>query len=261
MVLVGGPGQGKSTAAASMAVGAAGAGVRVLYVSAEEGVRSSVSDRLARVGLDARASKNLSLSDARTVAELVDDLAIAKASLVVLDSLTELGIAPDMLPELLAGRSWIGTVAINGKGEARGGPLLAHVADVVVMVDRGIAKPSKNRFGVMTDIAIPGWQESRNPDGESDVSGVSQSLHGSEGRQERPALSLVRELHEPLLREGRDGLHRSSDEHTAPVERGGEPVVCGSGEPQNSDGPERVGEGVWPSGLRVIRGGIDSERI
>lgn len=259
VVLVGGPGQGKSTAAASMAVGAAGAGVRVLYVSAEEGVRSSVSDRLARVGLDARASRNLSLSDARTVAELVDDLVVAKASLVVLDSLTELGIAPDMLPELLAGRSWIGTVAINGKGEARGGPLLAHVADVVVMVDRGIAKPSKNRFGVMTDIAIPGWQESRNTDGTSDVSVVSEPPHGSEGRQERPALSLVRGLLEPTVLEGRGRLHSPSDEHAEAPERRDEPLVRGSGEPENGSGSSVAGEGVRPPGLRLLRGGPDPE--
>ena len=156
VLLFGSPGSGKSTVATRMAVDAARR-CDVLYVAAEEGQSVALRDRVRRAGCTDLAQRRLAVTDARTARELEDDLAQSSASIVVLDSLTELAISPASLVSMLADRSWIGVAHANSRGGAYGGPEYAHAVDLVVRVEAGNATPIKNRFGSFASISV--WNE------------------------------------------------------------------------------------------------------
>ena len=160
-LLVGPPGAGKSTLASAMAASAARQ-VEVLYLAVEEGHAVQLRDRLHRAGLTELAARRLSISDARTPTEVFDDLAGSKAQLVILDSSTASGLAPEAWTAAVAGRSWIATVHINSQQTVYGGQGWAHAADVVVFCKEGEAMPRKNRFGPMHSINI--WSEVNHAD-------------------------------------------------------------------------------------------------
>jgi predicted ATP-dependent serine protease len=156
VLLFGSPGSGKSTVATRMAVDAARR-CEVLYIAAEEGQSVALAERIRRAGCTDLAQRRLAVSDARDARELADDLAQSSASIVVLDSLTELSISPASLVSMLADRSWIGVSHANSRGGAYGGTEYAHAVDLVVRVEAGIATPTKNRFGGFA--AVSAWPE------------------------------------------------------------------------------------------------------
>ncbi len=154
--LVGPGGSGKSTLATQLAL-SAGRRLDVLYVSAEEGHASTLVDRLRRSGLDDLTGARVRISDARTMAELSDDLRTDRAPLVVIDSATELKAAPEALVTALLGRSWIVVSHVNSRGRTYGGESMSHAVDVVIDVADGVATPRKSRFPGKVPLRI--WPE------------------------------------------------------------------------------------------------------
>ena len=154
-VAFGPPGVGKSTLVNLLAVSAAHR-VPVLVVAAEEGHAGTLSDRLKRCGLDDTAAHRLTVSDARNLAELADDVReLPRDCVIIVDSLTELRCKPETLAELLAGHSWWCTQHVTTGGAPRGGLEASHLADIVVEVCKGgIATPRKNRWGVMDELSV-----------------------------------------------------------------------------------------------------------
>jgi len=142
--------------ATQMAISAARQ-VEVFYVAAEEGHSALLADRLERSGLDDLSGHRLRVSDARDLLELVEDLDGSVAKLVVLDSLTELRLSARSLAETMLGRCWIGIVHVNVRGGVYGGQEVAHISDVVVNVEDGLATPIKNRWGGMDPVRV--WPE------------------------------------------------------------------------------------------------------
>lgn len=151
--LKGPPGGGKSTLATRLLVSAARR-VPVLYVAAEEGHSSSLAERLERAQLDELAGRRLSISDARTLTELDEDLSRSDAAIVVVDSVTHMGVSPEQLVPMLLGRSWIVIVHLNARGESYGGNAWGGAADVSIRVEEGVATPTKNRFGPMDSMVV-----------------------------------------------------------------------------------------------------------
>ena len=151
LLLFGPPGSGKSTVATRLSVSAARR-VEVLYAAVEEGHSVALRERLVRAGLDDIAGRRLRVSDARDLAELADDL--GSASLVVIDSVSELAVSPLALVEVLGDRSWIAVQHANSRGGAHGGYEWSHATDAVVRVEAGVATPLKNRFGSMDPINV-----------------------------------------------------------------------------------------------------------
>ena len=147
----GAPGSGKSSLVTRMAVSAARR-IDVLYVAAEEGHSVALRERLARGGLDDLSSRRLRVSDARDLSELADDL--GAASLVVVDSVSELGVSPLSLVQVTGQRSWLAVQHLNARGGAHGGHEWSHAVDAVLRVEDGVATPSKNRFGPMHSINV-----------------------------------------------------------------------------------------------------------
>lgn len=151
--LKGPPGGGKSTLATKLAVSAARR-VPVLYIAAEEGHSSSLAERLERAELDELAGRRLAISDARSLAEVEEDLRQSDAAIVIVDSVTEMAVAPPQLVPMLLGRSWIVIVHLNGRGESFGGNAWAGAADASIRVEDGLATPAKNRFGPMDELEV-----------------------------------------------------------------------------------------------------------
>jgi len=154
-VAFGAPGVGKSTLVTQLAVSAARR-IPVLLIAVEEGHAGTLSERLKRCGMDDTTAHRLSVSDARSLPELADDVrSLAHDALVIVDSLTDLRCKPDTLGELLAGHSWWCTQHVTTGGAPRGGLEASHQADIVVEVRKGgIAAPTKNRWGAMDGIQV-----------------------------------------------------------------------------------------------------------
>jgi len=148
----GAPGSGKSSLVTRMAVSAARR-IDVLYVAAEEGHSVALRERLARAGLDDLSARRLRVSDARDLAELAEDLGDG-VQLVVIDSVSELGVSPVALVQVLGQRSWLAVQHLNARGGAHGGHEWSHAVDAVVRVEDGVATPAKNRFGPMHSINV-----------------------------------------------------------------------------------------------------------
>jgi predicted ATP-dependent serine protease len=154
--LLGPPGGGKSTLATRMSVSAARR-VPVLYIAAEEGHGQALVARLHRAGMDDMAAQRLRVSDARTMTEVDEDLRATDAPLVVVDSVTELGASAEQVVSALLGRSWIAVSHVNAQGASYGGQTMSHAVDVVVRVEKGVATPTKNRFGPLDPVRV--WEE------------------------------------------------------------------------------------------------------
>jgi predicted ATP-dependent serine protease len=131
--------------------------VSVLYCAVEEGHSVTLAERIDRAAPDDLARRRLRVSDARTVAEIEDDLAaVPDARLVLVDSITELRASELWIAEAMRGRSWIAVAHQNTRGTAHGGAAIEHAVDVVIDVDGGVATPRKNRYGGMAAITI--WE-------------------------------------------------------------------------------------------------------
>jgi predicted ATP-dependent serine protease len=158
VLLVGPPGSGKSTLAMQLAASAARR-VGVLVLAVEEGHSVALAERIERAGLDDLSRRRLRISDARTIAEVDDDLAAvgdAGSRVVILDSVSELRCSPTWLAEAMHGRTLIALAHANVRGTARHAVEHEHAVDAVIDIDGGVATPRKNRYGGMAAITI--WE-------------------------------------------------------------------------------------------------------
>lgn len=154
VLATGAPGGGKSTFVTGCAVGLALRGVRVLFISAEEGQSVTTTLRFSRVlgffGDPPPPTQNLMVSDHRRLAEVTAEIAAFEAGgpgVVVVDSLTALGASPAWVSELSAGKIGVLAVAhVNSAGSAYGGPRQAHDVDVVLNVADYTCSIVKSRF-------------------------------------------------------------------------------------------------------------------
>ncbi len=151
--LIGASGAGKTRCAMQMAVNAAQR-VGVLYCAADEGHSRALAERVKRAAGRRTTPRHLRVSDARNLAELADDLKDAEARLVVVDSITGFGAAPEQVAELLVGRSWIVVSQSHAKRRADQDTAFSHMVDAVIEISSGTATPLKNRFGSMKSINV-----------------------------------------------------------------------------------------------------------
>ena len=159
VALHGFPGSGKSTVGTTAAYKLADDGTPVLYVSAEEGFSDTVAERFRRVianlggRVGDRPPKLLTLSDARTVAEVERDVASwggRGKGVIVLDSVTELRPAPDWVAGLAVDHGLLLVTHLTTSGAPRGGWETAYAADVVVEVNAMVATTTKSRWSACT---------------------------------------------------------------------------------------------------------------
>jgi len=156
VLVYGPPGAGKSTLLSHLAA-SAGRRVPVLYVSVEEGNSANVRERIERCagGWDDLLDARVTITDCASLAELGEDVdMMSKDAIVLIDSQTQMRVSLDAVTSRLDGRSWVVTQHVTTAGLPRGGFDASHAADVVVLVDDGIALPTKNRWGGMTPINV-----------------------------------------------------------------------------------------------------------
>lgn len=142
------PGSGKTTLALRIAHSLAEHNhMRVLFVSAEEGVSNKTQKRLDRLNL---YSQNL-------------DIAVALPSnlepydVVAIDSITALRMTPEELRELYRTNPWVSFILISQStksGAARGSLEFEHDVDTTIKCENMVAHVIKNRFGDCSTMRI-----------------------------------------------------------------------------------------------------------
>ncbi|MGH7209788.1 MAG: hypothetical protein ACREIL_10445 [Nitrospiraceae bacterium] len=151
MAAWGPPGHGKSTWALKVAADLVRIGKTVLYVSAEEGLAESVSERLRRLEIRDEAmlvAGPMNWPTTEAVAREHD------CSVIMLDSWSASGwVVPDL--DQLRDRFFaVVTLHATKSDEAAGPAAILHVADVVVEVRDGKAKLSKSRWGSVLETEV-----------------------------------------------------------------------------------------------------------
>ena len=142
------PGSGKTTLAMRIAHSLAEYNqLRVLFVSAEEGVSYKAKKRIDQLEL---YSPNMYIS-----AELPANL--QPYDVVAIDSITTLGISPEELRDLYRSNPSVSFILVSQStktGTARGSLEYEHDADITIRCDVMVAHVVKNRFGECTSEAI-----------------------------------------------------------------------------------------------------------
>ncbi len=144
MMVYGTAGNGKSTFALQLAGYLATLKLKVLYVSAEEGLSYTLQEKLKRLKV---AHSNLSL-----VAEMPSSL--TPYDVVFIDSVNHAGLTPEELRKLPSSISYVYVVQANKKGQYRGSAEILHDVDVSIRVENMVATPEKNRFGGKSSIMV-----------------------------------------------------------------------------------------------------------
>lgn len=147
-VIHGLPGEGKSTFAIMLAKYLADNFGRVMYISAEEGKGETFIMKLDR--LNAR-SKYLDFPepDINRYEAIKKQVSPGDYNFIMIDSLDTLRIDADRLKELrevYPDAAFITISQSTKDGKMRGSQEIAHDADVVVHVHKGVATTTKNRF-------------------------------------------------------------------------------------------------------------------
>jgi len=145
-VIHGKPGEGKSTFAIQLADYLAENFGNVLYISGEEGFSKTLKDKLVNANA---LSKDLFIADFRKYSEVVTEMKPNTYNFIVIDSLDTLGISAEQLRELRTINDKVGFITISQStkdGKMRGSNEIAHDADIVVVVENGVATTKKNRF-------------------------------------------------------------------------------------------------------------------
>lgn len=150
-------GSGKSTLTLALANDLA-FNAPVLYVSAEEGQGKTLSDRINR--LQALHS-NLFIAEFESLKAVREQAEQKKAGFIILDSISVIDPASREI-ELLrewAQRKEIGLFVIahaTKEGDSyKGDSAVGHGTDIVVQVEAGRAKTTKNRYKALSEIPVP----------------------------------------------------------------------------------------------------------
>jgi DNA replication protein DnaC len=145
-VIHGMSGEGKSHFAMQFAKYLAERFGNVLYVSGEEGFAPTFQKKVQSLGANI---KNLYAGDIRTGKELLTEAPHNKFHFIVIDSLNNMGIDPEMMRNIRKKFKDSSIIAIcqNTKdGKVRGSYEIMHDSDMIVKVSDGIAITIKNRF-------------------------------------------------------------------------------------------------------------------
>jgi hypothetical protein len=145
-VIHGMSGEGKSTFAMQFAKYLAENFGIVLFVSGEEGFAPTFQDKVQKFKSDIPGMYG---GDIRTGEELLNETPVNKFHFIVIDSLNNMGIDPEMMRRIRAKFKHSAIIAIcqNTKdGKMRGSYEIIHDSDITVKVTNGIALTTKNRF-------------------------------------------------------------------------------------------------------------------
>ena len=140
------PGEGKSTFCIQFANYLAENFGSVVYISGEEGFSKTLKDKVVNNHAE---SANLYFADISNFDEIKEEVIPDTFHFIFIDSLDTLKIDPTRMRELmeLYQNSALITISQSTKdGKMRGSNEIAHDADVVIAVENGFAKTTKNRF-------------------------------------------------------------------------------------------------------------------
>ena len=118
----------------------------VLYVSGEEGFAPTFQQKIKALGANTVA--RLYAADIRTGEEILTEIP-NKYHFIVIDSVNNMDIDPDMMKEIRRKYKQSGIIAIcqsTKDGKIRGSYQIVHDSDIAVKVVNGIAITTKNRF-------------------------------------------------------------------------------------------------------------------
>jgi hypothetical protein len=153
VLCTGQPGSGKSTTATAIAISLALQGLRVLWVSAEEGAGPTTSRRfqqaLSWFGRPKLPEGSLLVSDKRLlrdVHEEVEGFQTGGGDVVFLDSLTVLGAHPQWIEELSTSLGIVAISHMNRQGSPHGGSRPKYDADTHLCVEDFTITADKNRW-------------------------------------------------------------------------------------------------------------------
>lgn len=139
-------GEGKSHFAMQFAKYLAERFGNVLFVSGEEGFAPTFQQKVKLLGADI---KDLYAGNIRTGKELLNEVPNGKFHFIVIDSLNNMGIDPEVMRNIRKkfNKSAIIAICQNTKdGKVRGSYEIMHDSDIIVKVADGIAVTIKNRF-------------------------------------------------------------------------------------------------------------------
>ncbi len=140
------PGEGKSTFCIQFANYLAKNFGSVVYISGEEGFSKTLKDKVVNNHAE---SDNLYFADISSFDEIKGEVIPNTFHFIFIDSLDTLKIDPTRMRELMGlyQNSALITISQSTKdGKMRGSNEIAHDADVVISVENGFAKTTKNRF-------------------------------------------------------------------------------------------------------------------
>jgi hypothetical protein len=191
MALWGPPGSMKSTSAVILADALCDAIGPVAYISLEEGHGQTISERLRR--LEVRRTDLFVVACPPDLDQIIEAARECKAKVVMIDSLGYLAVEAGDLTKLSdAGFSYVTILHATKGGQARGKLSIIHHVDVVVGLEGGGFKVSKNRFQPAEEGTLPwrdGWPKKTAappttppvaPEGEA----KDESKNGSDGKSE-----------------------------------------------------------------------------
>ena len=118
----------------------------VLYISGEEGFAPTFQQKIKALG--ANTVTRLYAADIRTGEEILTEIP-NKYHFIVIDSVNNMDIDPDMMKEIRKKYKQSGIIAIcqsTKDGKIRGSYQIVHDSDIAVKVVNGIAITTKNRF-------------------------------------------------------------------------------------------------------------------
>jgi len=144
MAVHGSPGNGKSTFVANLANDLAMHGNSILYIAAEEGFSKSMQKKLSNF-----QSSNFFVSNCRNITSVKDSLKRGRYSVIVLDSIQQIGIKPEQLSNLRASypeTAFVYILQSTKSGSFKGDNRYAHDADVIVKLDMYSPLVEKTRY-------------------------------------------------------------------------------------------------------------------
>jgi len=145
-LLFGMPGEGKSTFAIQFAKYLSENIGRVVYISSEEGLSKTLTDKFMNNHAE---SKYLDVADLRTFEDILRVVQPETYNFIFIDSLDDMRIDVDKMKKIRLQYKNSAIISISQStkdGKVRGSNELVHDCDIAVKVENGIASTTKNRF-------------------------------------------------------------------------------------------------------------------